>query len=184
MSESSSPAARIKDRLLMCIEVPAVIVLAVMMLHVTANAILRTVSGNPIQSTIEITQYLYLPVLALLGFVAAQARGEHIVADIATGYMTVRTKRVIICGGYLITAAVSAGFAWYGLSEARHAHAIGKTAGVSSVPAWPVHYLIPVAFGVMTVLLFVAAYRALRGAEDEDDFDAELESGTLLEETK
>ncbi|MFE7422223.1 TRAP transporter small permease [Rhodococcus sp. NPDC057529] len=174
MAEPSSAIAGKANRFLRVIEIPAVIVLVVMMLHVTANAILRTVAGSPIQNTIEIVEYVYMPILALLGFVAAQARGEHIVADIATTHMAVRTRRVVLCAGYLLTAVVTAGFAWYGMHEAVHAYEITKTAGVSDVPAWPVYFLVPTAFAVMTVLLVGSAYRAIRGVEDDEVSDTPI----------
>ncbi|MFD1815377.1 TRAP transporter small permease [Rhodococcus gannanensis] len=175
MSASSSASSKWPNRLLLFIEVPAVVVLFVMMLHVTANALLRAFASSPIPNTLEITQYVYLPIIALLGFMAAQARGEHIVADLVTHYFPPRFRRWVLFFGYALTAIVTAGFAWYGLEEANHAHSIGKTAGVSTVVSWPVMYLVPLAFGVLTVQIAFAAVRALRGFEDEDATDAEVE---------
>ncbi|MGW0177550.1 TRAP transporter small permease [Rhodococcus sp. NPDC003322] len=175
MSASSSASSTRPNRLLLFIEVPAVIVLFVMMLHVTANALLRAFASSPIQNTLEITQYIYLPIIALLGFMAAQARGEHIVADLVTHYFPLRVRRWVLFVGYVLTAVVMLGFAWYGLEDALHAREIGKTAGVSTVVSWPVQFLVPLSFGVLTVQIGYAAVRALRGYEDEDATDAEVE---------
>lgn len=174
MSASSSASSNRPNRLLLFIEVPAVIVLFVMMIHVTANALLRAFASSPIQNTLEITQYIYLPIIALLGFMAAQARGEHIVADLVTHYFPLRVRRWVLFGGYVLTMLVCAGFAWYGLQEAIHAREIGKTAGVSTVESWPVYFLVPIAFGVLAVQVGFAAVRALRGGEDEDATDTEV----------
>ncbi|MEV5647112.1 TRAP transporter small permease [Nocardia sp. NPDC052254] len=178
MSASSSASSARPDRLRLLIEVPAVVVLFVMMIHVTANALLRTFASHPIQNTLEITQYIYLPIIALLGFMAAQSRGEHIVADLVTHYFPRRIRRAVLCAGYLLALIVMSGFAWFGLKAARHAHEIGKTAGVSTVVSWPVLYLVPLAFGVLAVQLGFAAVRAVRGAEDDDTTAADTD-GTL-----
>jgi len=175
MSASPSASSKRTSPLLMLIEVPAVIVLFVMMIHVTANALLRAFASHPIPNTLEITQYIYLPIIALLGFMAAQARGEHIVADLVTHYFPTSVRRAVLAGGYVLAALVMFGFAWYGLEEALHAREIGRTAGVSTVVSWPVFFLIPLSFGVFGIQLCLASVRALRGAEDETDpIDAEV----------
>ncbi|WP_280462236.1 TRAP transporter small permease [Nocardia carnea] len=173
MSASARASGARPNRLRLLIEVPAVIVLFVMMIHVTANALLRAFASSPIQNTLEITQYIYLPIIALLGFMAAQARGEHIVADLVTHYFPRPARRAVLSGGYVLALIVTAGFAWFGLEEALHARDIGQTAGVSTLVSWPVLFLVPVAFAVLTVQFGFAAVRALRGAEDEtEDEDA------------
>ncbi|MEU4837764.1 TRAP transporter small permease [Nocardia testacea] len=173
MSASTRAASARPPRLRLLIEVPAVIVLFVMMLHVTANALLRAFAASPIQNTLEITQYIYLPIIALLGFMAAQARGEHIVADLVTHYFPQPVRRVVLSAGYLAALVVMAGFAWYGLEEALHAREIGQTAGVSTVVSWPVLFLVPIAFAVLAVQFGAAGVRALRGAEDGNDDEIE-----------
>lgn len=169
MSASPSASSRRQNPLLLLIEVPAVIVLFVMMIHVTANALLRAFASHPIPNTLEITQYVYLPIIALLGFMAAQARGEHIVADLVTHYFPLQVRRAVLFCGYALGVVVMFGFAWFGLEEALHARDIGKTAGVSTVVSWPVYFLVPISFGVLTVQLAFAAARVLRGAEDDTD---------------
>lgn len=149
------------------IEVPAVIVTFAMMLHITANALLRTFKNDPLPNTLEITQYWYLPIVAFLGFMAAQARGQHIAADLIYERFPEVTKRYVLSALSLLAAVVCFGFAYFGWGEAVHAHEIGKTAGVSDVAAWPPYYLVPVAFGVMTVQFLYAAVMAIVRGESQ-----------------
>ncbi|MGN5236737.1 TRAP transporter small permease [Rhodococcus sp. SJ-3] len=175
MSASPSASSKPSSRLLLLIEIPAVIVLFVMMLHVTANALMRALASSPIPNTLEVTQYIYVPIIALLGFMAAQARGEHIVADLVAHYFPTRIRRAVLFFGYMLGVVVFFGFAWFGLEEALHSRDIGKTAGVSTVVAWPVYFLVPIAFGVLCVQFALAGVRALRGGEDSvDATDAEV----------
>lgn len=160
---SDTPVAR--RYLLPAIQVPAVIVLALMMTHVTANAFMRAFMNSPIQNTTEITQYIYLPIIALLGFLAAQIRGEHVVADLLSGVMHGLARRAVLAFGHLLVALITFGFGFYGWGEARDAHAIGQTAGVSDVQTWPVYYLVPLVFLTMSVLALASAVRSLRDVQ-------------------
>jgi TRAP-type C4-dicarboxylate transport system permease small subunit len=144
------------------IEIPAVIVTFVMMIHITANAVLRTWFDNPIDNTLEITEYWYLPLVAFLGFIAAQHRGQHIAADLVYELLPSVTKRFVLALMFVLCALASAGFAKYGWDEAVHAKDIGKTAGVSDLTAWPTYFLAPLAFGSLTVQFLYAAVQAVR----------------------
>src|SRR5690625_7584591 len=49
-----------------------------MMLHITINALSRQFLNSPISGTNELVAYWYMPVVALIGFVTAHIRREHI----------------------------------------------------------------------------------------------------------
>jgi TRAP-type C4-dicarboxylate transport system permease small subunit len=143
------------------IEVPAVVVTFLMMLHVTVNALSRTFWNDPIDNTLEYVQYIYMPLIAFLGFAAAQRRGQHVAADLIYERLPALTRRYVLAAVLLVSAVLSAGFAWFGLQEALHAAEIEKTAGVSDVPAWPAYFLVPLAFTSLTLQFGVAAVRAI-----------------------
>lgn len=182
MSTSSTASVEPTPIAIRIVEYPAVIVLIVMMLHVTANALARAVWDSPIQNTIELVQFVYLPIIAALGFIAAQLRSEHIVADIAVAHLSVSVRRWVLTGGYLLSAVVMGGFAWFGFPKAIDAQAISKTAGVSTIPVWPIYYLVAAALAVLTVLFLRSAYRAFRGHEDLHEETAEEMVNHTLEE--
>lgn len=148
------------------IEVPAVVVTFVMMLHVGANAVLRTFANYPLPNTLEIVQYWYLPSVALLGFVAAQHRAQHIAADLIFEHLPQVTKRYVLAASFVLASAVAAGFAYFGWGEAVHAMEIGRTAGVSGLISWPVYFLVPIVFASLTVQFLLVALRAVRHPED------------------
>lgn len=158
----------------LAIEIPAVLVTFVMMVHITANAISRTFFNNPMPNTLEITQYWYLPIVAFLGFIAAQLRGQHVAADLLYDRFPQVTKRFVLAAMFLLAAGVSLGFARFGWEEALHAKEIEKTAGVSDLPAWQPYFLAPLAFGALTIQFGYAAIHALvKGVEDEMVGDTE-----------
>ncbi|GAA4057628.1 TRAP transporter small permease [Actinomadura miaoliensis] len=142
------------------IEVAAVAVTFVMMLHITANALLRSFADRPMPNTLEIVQYWYLPIVAFLGFVAAQHRGQHIAADLLFERLPEAARRPVLAVVLAACCALAAGFAWFGWQEALHAYEIRKTAGVSDLPAWPTYFLVPLAFAGLTAQFAAAAVRA------------------------
>ncbi|WP_235737180.1 TRAP transporter small permease [Nocardioides alcanivorans] len=101
----------------LAIEVPAVIVTFVMMVHVTLNAVLRRYFGSPIDYTLEITQYWYMPILAFLGFMAAQRRGQHIAADLIFQMLPTVSRRFVLASFYLVAAVLVAALAKFGLGR-------------------------------------------------------------------
>lgn len=157
--------SRLQWRVEYLIEGPAVAVTFAMMLHITANAVLRAFFNSPLPNTLEITQYWYLPIVVFLGFIAAQMRGQHVAADVLYQLLPDTTKRYVLMAGLLLAAALCAAAAWFGLQEAVHAMDIRKTAGVSALVAWPPYFLAPIAFTSLTVQFGLNAIRSARFGE-------------------
>ncbi|MPV88444.1 TRAP transporter small permease subunit, partial [Georgenia ruanii] len=156
-----------------------VIVTMVMMVQITANALMRTLFREPLPYTLEITQYWYMPVVAFLGFMAAQRRGQHIAADLIFQALPRGTKRAVLAALYLLAAVALAGMAYYGWHEAIKAWEIRKHAGISPLPAWPLYFLPSLAFGVMTVQFVAAAIGFIRHGVGLSIEEAELQSVDL-----
>ncbi|MBK1787320.1 TRAP transporter small permease [Prauserella cavernicola] len=167
----SAPAREPLPFVRVLLEIPAAVVLVVMVLHVVANALSRTITGQSLPETLEITTYWYMPIIALVGFVAAARRAEHLSAPLLFDRLTPRTQRIVRVALYLVAAVVCAAYAWYGLQEAWHNAGLELTAGASPLIIWPVTFLVPVAFGLLAVLYLIQLRTAARQApartEDE-----------------
>lgn len=159
MSNTPPPTSRRAFQVL--IEIPAVIVTFLMMLHITANAVMRTWWNAPIDKTLEFVEYWYLPLLVFLGFIAAQHRAEHIAADLIFERLPTATRRFVLAAVLLACSFVCLGFTWYGWTEALHAYELKRTAGVSDLPAWQTYFLVPIAFGSLTVQFLLGSARAV-----------------------
>lgn len=151
------------------IELAGGAVILAMMLHIVANALSRTVRNAPLDNTLEITEFWYMPALAMMGFVVAESRKHHIVVDLLYAHwprIAQRFSYVLVCGA---TAAVMAAFAYYGLDDARHAMQIRKTGGVTTVPIWPAYFLVPLTFGVLVIQHVRAAFDSAPVGGSEGD---------------
>jgi TRAP-type C4-dicarboxylate transport system permease small subunit len=159
MHEQQETVPRFRRGVELLIEVPAVVVTFVMMVHVTANALLRTFADHPLPNTLEIVQFWYLPIIAFLGFVAAQHRGQHIAADLIYAKLPQATRPYVLAVMFVLCGLLCLGFAWFGWKEAISSYESKRTAGVSGLVAWPTYFLVPLAFGSLTVQFLVAGVR-------------------------
>lgn len=157
------------NRLALMIEIPAVLVTMVMMLHVSVNALLRSFASSPIAYTNEVTEYWYMPIIVFLGFLAAQLRDEHVKADFIYNMLPGVTRKYILGVAYGVITVVSFGFAWYGAMEALDAFSTLRRAGISSLPAWPTYFMAPFAFGVLTVQFALVSVKKLSGSPRDDE---------------
>src|SRR5690554_5025319 len=109
-----SKAASFATKVNKVIEVVGVCLILAMMLHVTWNAVSRTAGFGPVQNTFEMVQYVYLPIVALLGFTTAQHHRDHIRAELLFPFLPERGLRYLLAAMWALSAAVAAGFAWFG----------------------------------------------------------------------
>ncbi|MBY6679247.1 TRAP transporter small permease [Rhodococcus sp. BP-332] len=166
--------APLRSALLQMVQWPAAIALTAMMLHIVANAILRLVNDRPLSYTLEITEFWYMPVLVLLGFVVAQLRDGHITVELIDGFLTTRHRSVVVAVGSSICAVVFLALAWFGLDEARYATEIDQKGGGSRLPSWPVYWLVPFVFATLA-----ASFTALAVREGRRGFEPRTEGGSI-----
>jgi TRAP-type C4-dicarboxylate transport system permease small subunit len=184
VTTAAGPPARKRQRVFeYLIEVPAVIVTFVMMIHITANALMRTFADEPLPNTLEITQYWYLPIVAFLGFVAAQHRGQHIAADLIFERLPHVVRPYVLSLMFGLCTLVCAGFAWFSVADALDAYEVRRTAGVSELISWPTYFLPTLAFAILTVQFAWAAVHAITDpAVSEAPVVGDIDDALLLDE--
>jgi TRAP-type C4-dicarboxylate transport system permease small subunit len=140
-----------------------IIALMLMMLHVVINALSRYFFRAPLDGTQELVNYWYLPILALVGFITAHCRNEHIAVSLVLDRLNARNYLEYVVFGRALGILLCVGWAWFGFTEAWSAMNVGKTAGVTDVILWPMYFLIPIVFTGLTVLFGLDIVRAFRG---------------------
>jgi TRAP-type C4-dicarboxylate transport system permease small subunit len=176
------PRTKLQSALIGVVDAAAVAALVAMMLHVLSNVFARSVLNTTVPHTFELTQYYYLPILASLGFVAAQHRGEHITAEVFYSLFSRGEKRLITVMTTLAAAVVAFGFAYYTFDRAQYAGSIRMVYGVTSLQVWPVLYLLPVCFAVMGALILVRGLSEWRLPESAPGSHGELQSNPVNKE--
>lgn len=167
---------RVSRGFLALIELLAVIGIFAMMLHVSLNAFMRTLFSTPLFGTLELTSFWYLPLVASLGFVAAQLRREHIKADLVFEMMPRAAQVITHVVVTVACAVISALIFYYGLLEAVHAQSIGTTAGNTEYQTWFFQALTALAFLFLAVHYLVETVVVLRKGEVPNDDKVDDES--------
>jgi TRAP-type C4-dicarboxylate transport system permease small subunit len=132
------------------------------MLQTVGNILWRAALDRPIPDTNELSAYWYLPLIAFLGYIVAQNRGDHIEATLVYNRMGRAPQVEFQVVSRAITALTLFGFAFFTFQEAMHSREIGLLAGVSDVVVWPVTFVVPVAFLVLGMQFVVAAVHVAR----------------------
>lgn len=138
------------------------IALTAMMVYVVANALSRTLWNSPFGSSLEIVQYLMMPVVATMGFVAAQAARQHVTTEIMFGLFPPVGRKWLLVGVEVLSATVLLLLSWFTLDHALFAQERGFRAGYTDIPSWPVYFLIPLALVLCAGLMLRDAWRAVR----------------------
>lgn len=158
---STSKLDVVAARLDLLLRTIAAVTLIVMVLHVVANALARQ-ARSPIEGTNEYTAYWYLPIIAFIGMYLAAANGTHIEARLLFDRFPRRIQIEAQVLGMVLTAALFAGFAWYGWAEAMEGAYLEVTGGTSDVPIWPVAFIVPLTCALVVIHLLVGIVRVIR----------------------
>lgn len=138
--------------------------IVIMMLHILANVLTRYLFNSPLPNTLEYVSYWYLPVVAALGFVLAKQANEFIDAPLIFDKLTWGNRRILVIMFSGMGIVVCSAYAYFTfVNEALHGLKVQTTGGVSSVPIWPVFFLVPAIFAILAVLYLIDLVRAIRG---------------------
>ncbi|MBA0126783.1 TRAP transporter small permease [Haloechinothrix sp. YIM 98757] len=140
----------------------AVIALMGLLLHTVAHVMLRYLFNSPITGTNEYVTYWYMPVAILLGVYFAQRSRSHIEARLLFDRVPYTNRTELELASLILTGAVCAGFAFYGLVASLDAFKLGLTGGMAGIVIWPVMFVVPLAFLLFVVQLVIDAVTVVR----------------------
>lgn len=136
-----------------------------MMLHVTADVIARTVFNMPLTGTGEISAGYYMIVMAFLPLACVTLNDQHLSADLFTARLSPRVAGAL----QLVIDLVSAGYAYllmtHTVTSALRRTRSGEVWEVAGgyLPIWPIRWVIPVAMGAMLAVLVLRVLQRLLG---------------------
>ncbi|MDP3950269.1 TRAP transporter small permease [Microbacterium sp.] len=174
---------KVITRIMMIVGVAAIFAI---MAHTLANVFMRFVFNAPIPNAIEVISYWYMLILAYVGFVLAKLAKQAMDAPIIFDSLTWGNRRLLMIFSNALATAFCSIAAYFTLvSDALPSAQIEKTAGASTLPVWPVLFVVPVVFAVLAVLYAIDTVKAVGGhfdaeAEDLDAVlaDEDIEIGT------
>lgn len=169
-SQITSPVDKLADLAGRAASAVGAVALVLMMLHIMADVVARNVLNDPLEGTMEITQYWWMPVCGLAGLALAQSRGEHIAVDVlpeAAGRVAATVSRVVTnfvslaVLGWVLTVVWETAVARTELSE--------KAVGQDWLVIWPVRWVIVALFVLYVVANVATLLRAFKRSQEAND---------------
>lgn len=118
----------------------------VMMVHVTADVLMKYLFRQPIPGTLETVSYYYMVAVVVLPMAFVELTRQSIAVDLF--YQMMSHSLQFVCVGLVLTLSAAA----YGMlatitfPDAIHAYRIGEIVmGPVNVAIWPARFLLPIA---------------------------------------
>ncbi|WP_290690548.1 MULTISPECIES: TRAP transporter small permease [unclassified Haematobacter] len=137
-----------------------------LVVHVTADATLRTVFNAPIAGTTEIISLFYMIGIAFLPLGLVERKDAHISVEVLTEMMPARIVHVLLILATILGVVVMAMLCWRtwleALSQMRR-NSVVVIAGRDPVITWPSYFVLPFGFGVAALVAFYKLICLLTG---------------------
>lgn len=130
-----------------------------MMLHVTADIVARTLFNSPIAGTLEVASGYYMVAVAFLPWAWVASREGHIRVEVFTGGLSRRTRAWLDAAAALLASVYVGLFTWQTLLRALESSAVGEAWEAPSgfLPIWWSRWLLPLGGGSMAAYLLAQA---------------------------
>ncbi len=131
------------------------IFIIVMMLHITADVVMRYFFKSSVDGTIEIVTNYYMIIIGFLTLCFTEEKNRNISVELVTDQMPVWLQRHLEAFSYLLSIIVFGFLTVRTFFEAQKKQAIGAfvTQGTSDIIIWPAYYVIPVGCVLILVVL-------------------------------
>jgi|TARA_R110002051_G_scaffold298021_1_gene364755 TRAP-type C4-dicarboxylate transport system permease small subunit len=142
-----------------------------MMLHVTAEVLLRVVFGTHIPGTMEVVTYYYMVAAVFMGIFSCTTEDGHIRVDVLAQFFKGKVSLVIEVIGLIVMAIYFAIFSYGLYLQAVKSWSRSETVDAIflELPVWPSRW-IAVAGIVLSVLSVLYLFRLIWGSRLENEF--------------
>lgn len=148
-------------------------ILCLMMVQIVVDVFMRNVMGAGFPATAELVSKYYMVAVSFIPVAYAELKRRHIEATIFTDYLPKRLMPVIFFLGFALSLAVYGLLTWGTFGEAmkKTAKKAYVEAGSMDFYTWPSYWILPVAFGLMTLVCLLRLITVLTGEFTEDTHD-------------
>ena len=146
--------------------IAALVILAVMFIGVF-QVFGRKLINLPVPGYVDVIEFV-MTVFAFISIAYTQRLGGHVRMEIIIKRFRGRALWIVELFGTLTVIGIVAILAWYGYEHFLRAWNIGDSTIDIEIPLWPSKLLVPVAFAVLLVRLFIQLLGFLRLSADPD----------------
>ena len=140
--------------------IAALVILAVMFIGVF-QVFGRKLINFPVPGYVDVIEFT-MTVFAFISIAYTQRLGGHVRMEIILKRFQGRALWILECLGTLTVIGIVAILAWFGYEHFLRAWTIGDSTIDIEIPLWPSKLLIPIAFAVLLVRLFIQLLGFLR----------------------
>ena len=146
--------------------IAALVILAVMFIGVF-QVFGRKLINLPVPGYVDVIEFV-MTVFAFISIAYTQRLGGHVRMEIIIKRFRGRALWIVELLGTLTVVGIVAILAWYGYEHFLRAWNIGDSTIDIEIPLWPSKLLVPVAFAILLVRLFIQVLGFLRLSADPD----------------
>lgn len=160
----------------------ASIIVALMMLHVSADVFARTVFNHPLIGTTEIVSAYYMVGLAFLPIAWISRQRGHIIVELFTAHLPRRKLKALDAFAGILTLIYVSLFVWKLLETAIEKTHIREAweAATGFVEVWPSRWIVPASFAFMAIYVLIRTVgdaRAALAPDAPDDTPTDNDEG-------
>ncbi len=147
------------DRLTKVLLWMAGLAIFLMMVHVGLDIALKYFFSSPVPSTLEITTYYYMPLVALAPIAILQRERGHIVVELFTHSASKRLRSFLDGVMALLAAGFMGLMGWFSTIEAIRKTERGEFVFVTyfDLLVWPARWIVPVTAAVFVLVALLQA---------------------------
>lgn len=129
------------------------ICLLAMMVHVSADVIMKALFNSPVPGTIEVVARYYMVAAIFLPLPLVELRNSAISVDLFFDMFGAAGQRLLTVIAYVGQAVFFSLLAYRTFGDALHAYAIGEAVeGLVRVTVWPASFFLPLGFGLAAII--------------------------------
>lgn len=168
---------RVIDRISSVAAVAAGFALVALALNVAADVLARATTGRPLQQTLELTTFWWMPLLIALSYALTEREREHITVTLLLDRLPDRTRRYVEGSFTALGAALVVLLAWYATADAIAATEV-RLAAPSTPPLayWPAKILGATGLWLLALQLAASTYRNFSGNVYDNEMPIEGEA--------
>jgi TRAP-type mannitol/chloroaromatic compound transport system permease small subunit len=142
----------------------ACVIVVLMMLHVTADVVMKALFNVPVVATLEAVQFYYMVGLVFLPFGYIARDNSHIVVELFTQRLTPRQKVLLEVFTGLLALAWVGLLGLFSIEEAITATRSGEIQETSNgfIIVWPSRWFVPIGCAVMGLAICIRIVRDCR----------------------
>ena len=133
--------------------------LVLMMLHISADVVLKYVLNYPLTGTIEIVSYYYMVAAVFLPLAAVERYRGHIFVEVFTTNLSPRAQALIDAVAVSLGVIYAAVLTWHTGIEAVRQTAVLEVwdATFFDIHVWPTRWFLPLGCGALAVYMLLHA---------------------------